>query len=251
MNVQFAIKNNEIYIIEVNPRAARTVPFVSKATGLALAKISVRVMYGKTLSEQGFYKEIIPSYFSVKEAVLPFDKFQGVDPILGPEMRSTGEVMGIGKNFSEAFSKAMLGAHTNMKKSGRVLLSVRDDDKNSIVNLAVKLQKFGFKIDATKGTAMALKKSGIISRLVNKVHEGRPHIQDRLKNGEYSYIVNTTSCHQGMKDSKLICRSALQYKVHYDTTVNGAFATVMALNEEPTKNIISLQEIHKKINLIY
>ena len=250
MNVQFAIKNNEIYIIEVNPRAARTVPFVSKATGLALAKISVRVMYGKTLSEQGFCKEVIPSYFSVKEAVLPFDKFQGVDPILGPEMRSTGEVMGIGKNFSEAFSKAMLGSHTNMKKSGRVLLSVRDDDKNSIINLAVKLQKFGFKIDATKGTSIALKKSGIIARLVNKVHEGRPHIQDRLKNGEYSYIVNTTSCHQGMKDSQLICRSALQYKVHYDTTVNGAFATVMALNEEPTENIISLQEIHKKINLI-
>jgi len=251
MNVQFAIKKNNIYIIEVNPRAARTVPFVSKATGLALAKISVRVMYGKTLLEQGFINEIIPPYFSVKEAVLPFDKFQGVDPILGPEMRSTGEVMGIGNNFSEAFSKAMLGAHTNMKKSGRILLSVRDEDKNNIINLAVKLKKLGFKIDATKGTSIALKKSGILSRLVNKVHEGRPHIQDRLKNGEYSYIVNTTSCHQGIKDSQLICRSALQYKVHYDTTVNGAFATVMALNENPTKNINSLQEIHKKIKLFY
>lgn len=251
MNVQFAIKNNEVYIIEVNPRAARTVPFVSKATGLALAKISVRVMYGQTLLEQGFIKEIIPPHFSVKEAILPFDKFQGVDPILGPEMRSTGEVMGIGKTFSEAFSKAMLSAHTDMKKTGRILLSVRDDDKNSIINLAVKLQKLGFKIDATKGTSIALKKSGIISRPVNKVHEGRPHIQDRLKNGEYSYIVNTTSCNQGIKDSKLICRSALQYKVHYDTTVNGAFATVMALNENPTKNIQSLQEIHKKINLTH
>ncbi|UPT14520.1 carbamoyl-phosphate synthase large subunit [Buchnera aphidicola] len=248
MNAQFAIKNNEIYIIEVNPRAARTVPFVSKATGLALAKISVRVMHGETLKKQGFIKEIIPSFFSVKEAVLPFDKFQGVDPILGPEMRSTGEVMGIGKNFSEAFSKAMLGAHTNMKKLGRVLLSVRDNDKKNIVNLAVKLKKFGFEIDATKGTSIALKKSGIISRLVNKVYEGRPHVQDRLKNGEYVYIVNTTSCHQGLKDAKLICRSALQYKVHYDTTINGAFATVMALNEDPTKNIISLQEIHKKMN---
>ncbi|QCI17551.1 carbamoyl-phosphate synthase large subunit [Buchnera aphidicola (Acyrthosiphon lactucae)] len=251
MNVQFAIKRNIIYIIEVNPRAARTVPFISKATGLALAKISARVMYGKTLLEQGFIKEIIPPYFSVKEAVLPFDKFQGVDPILGPEMRSTGEVMGMGKNFSEAFSKAMLGAHTNMKKSGRILLSVRDDDKNNIVNLAVKLKKIGFKIDATKGTSIALRKSGISSRLVNKVHEGRPHIQDRLKNGEYSYIVNTTSSHQGIKDSKLICRSALQYKVHYDTTVNGAFATVMALNENPIKNIKSLQEMHKKIKLFY
>ncbi|CAL4319903.1 Carbamoyl-phosphate synthase large chain [Buchnera aphidicola (Protaphis terricola)] len=249
MNVQFAIKNNDIYIIEVNPRASRTVPFVSKATGLALAKISARVMYGKTLKQQGYTKEIIPSYFSVKEAVLPFDKFQEVDPILGPEMRSTGEVMGIGKSFSEAFSKAMLSAHTNMKKSGRVLLSVRDNDKKNIVDLAIKLKKFGFKIDATKGTSIALKKSGIISRLVNKVHEGRPHIQDRLKNGEYAYIINTTSCHQGIRDSKLICRSALQYKVHYDTTINGAFATVMALNENPTKNIISLQKLHKKINL--
>ncbi|ANZ22374.1 carbamoyl phosphate synthase large subunit [Buchnera aphidicola (Diuraphis noxia)] len=247
MNVQFAIKNSKIYIIEVNPRAARTVPFVSKATGLALAKISVRVMYGKTLLEQGFTKEIIPPYFSVKEAILPFDKFQGVDPILGPEMRSTGEVMGIGKNFSEAFSKAMIGAHTNMKKTGRVLLSVRDNDKNNIINLAVKLKKLGFEIDATKGTSMILKKSGIQSRLVNKVHEGRPHIQDRLKNREYSYIVNTTSSQQGIKDAKLICSSALQYNVHYDTTINGAFATVIALNENPIKNFMSLQEMHKKI----
>ncbi|QCI23699.1 carbamoyl-phosphate synthase large subunit [Buchnera aphidicola (Macrosiphoniella sanborni)] len=252
MNVQFAIKKNEIYIIEVNPRASRTVPFVSKSTGLALAKISARVMCGKKLSEQGFVKEVIPTYFSVKEAVLPFDKFPGVDPILGPEMRSTGEVMGIGKNFSEAFSKAMLGSHTNMKKTGRVLLSVRNDDKKNIVNLAMKLKKTGFQIDATKGTYIALKKSGISSRLVNKVHEGRPHIQDRLKNGEYSYIVNTTSSsQQTIKDSKLICRSALQYKVHYDTTVNGAFATIMALNENPTKNIKSLQEIHKKLELLY
>ncbi|WP_343154378.1 carbamoyl-phosphate synthase large subunit [Buchnera aphidicola (Aphis aurantii)] len=249
MNVQFAIKNNIIYIIEVNPRASRTVPFVSKAIGLALAKISVRVMYGKKLDEQGFTKEIIPSFFSVKEAVLPFDKFQGADPILGPEMRSTGEVMGIGKNFSEAFSKAMLGAQINMKKSGRVLISVRNNDKKRIVNLAIKLQKFGFQIDATQGTSTTLKESGIISRLVNKVHEGRPHIQDRLKNGEYAYIINTTSCHQSIQDAKLIFRSALQYKVHYDTTINGAFATVMALNENPTKNIISLQEIHTKINL--
>ncbi|AEO07957.1 carbamoyl-phosphate synthase large subunit [Buchnera aphidicola] len=252
MNVQFAIQNNKIYILEVNPRAARTVPFVSKATGLALAKISARVMYGKTLLEQGFIKEIVPQYFSVKEAVLPFEKFPGVDPVLGPEMRSTGEVMGIGKNFSEAFSKAMLGSHTNMKKSGRVLISVRNDDKKNIVNLAIKLQKIGFKIDATRGTSIVLKKSGITSRLVNKVHEGRPHIQDRLKNGEYTYIINTTSSSQQIiKDSKLICCSALQYKVHYDTTINGAFATIMSLNENPTKNITSLQKIHKKLNLFY
>ncbi|MDE5285297.1 MAG: ATP-grasp domain-containing protein, partial [Buchnera aphidicola] len=187
MNVQFAIKNKKIYIIEVNPRAARTIPFVSKATGLSLAKIAVKVMCGKTLIKQGFVKEIIPPYFSVKESILPFDKFQGVDPILGPEMRSTGEVMGIGKNFSEAFSKAMLSVQTNMKKSGRILLSVKNHDKNKIINLAIQLKKLGFKIDATRGTSIALKKYGIKSRIVNKFHEGRPHIQDRLKNREYNY----------------------------------------------------------------
>ncbi|MDE5285402.1 MAG: ATP-grasp domain-containing protein, partial [Buchnera aphidicola] len=187
MNVQFAVKNKKIYIIEVNPRAARTIPFVSKATGLSLAKIAVKVMCGKTLLQQGFIKEILPPYFAVKESILPFDKFQGVDPILGPEMRSTGEVMGIGKNFSEAFSKAMLSTQTHMKKSGRILLSVKNNDKSKIINLAAKLQKLGFQIDATKGTAIALKKHGIKSRLVNKVYEGRPHIQDRLKNREYNY----------------------------------------------------------------
>lgn len=248
MNVQFAIKNNAIYVIEVNPRASRTVPFVSKATGLALAKISVRVMYGKTLLEQGFTKEIIPPHFSVKEAILPFDKFHDVDPILGPEMRSTGEVMGIGRSFSEAFSKALLSTHSNIKKTGRVLLSVRNDDKRSIVNIAIKLKKAGFKIDATKGTAQALKKSGITSRLVKKIREGQPNVQNNLKNGEYSYIINTISCHHDIQDSSLIFRNALQYKIHYDTTINGAFATIMALNQDPSKHIQSLQEIHKKIN---
>jgi carbamoyl-phosphate synthase large subunit len=250
MNVQFAIKNNNIYIIEVNPRAARTVPFVSKATGLPLAKISVRVMYGKTLLEQGFTQEVIPPYFSVKEAILPFDKFHGINPKLGPEMRSTGEVMGIGKNFSEAFSKAMLGANTNIKKIGRVLLSVRNNDKINLINLAIKLTNLGFKIDATKGTFSALKKFGILSRLVNKVHEGRPNIQDFLKNGEYSYIINTTSCNQGIQDFQIICTSAIQYKVHYDTTLNGAYATVMALDESPIKNFTSLQKTHKKIHIM-
>lgn len=162
-------------------------------------------------------------------------------------MRSTGEVMGIGKNFSEAFSKAMLGAHINIQKLGRVLISVRHDDKQKIINLAIQLKKMGFKIDATKETSIALKKAGISSRLVNKVHEGRPHIQDRLKNGEYTYIINTTSSQQQtIKDSKLICCDAVQYKVHYDTTINGALATIMSLNNNPINNIISLQEIHKK-----
>ncbi|AKC31950.1 carbamoyl-phosphate synthase large subunit [Candidatus Pantoea carbekii] len=246
MNVQFAVKNNEIYLIEVNPRAARTIPFVSKATGLPLAKIAALVMIGKKLVEQGITQEIIQPYYSVKEVVLPFNKFSDVDPILGPEMRSTGEVMGIGRTFAEAFAKAMLGAQSNMKKIGRALLSVRDVDKARIVDLAVKLQKFGFELDATYGTAIVLKKAGIKLRLVNKVHEGRPHIQDRLKNGEYTYIVNTTEGRQAIEDSKLIRYSALRYKVHYDTTLNGSFATVMALNSNPIEHVLSLQEMHAK-----
>jgi carbamoyl-phosphate synthase large subunit len=212
-----------------------------------LAKVAARVMAGKTLAEQGVTEEVIPPYYSVKEVVLPFNKFQGVDPILGPEMRSTGEVMGVGRTFAEAFSKAMLGAQSNMKKSGRALLSVREGDKKRIVDLAAKLQKFGFELDATHGTAVVLGEAGINPRLVNKVHEGRPHIQDRLKNGEYSYIVNTTAGRQAIEDSKLIRRSALQYKVHYDTTLNGGFATAMALNADPTEQVISVQEMHAQI----
>ncbi|CAL4042478.1 carbamoyl-phosphate synthase large subunit [Buchnera aphidicola] len=247
MNVQFAVKNKEIYIIEVNPRASRSVPFVSKAIGISLAKIAARVMCGKTLMEQGYIKEIIPDHYSVKEVVLPFNKFPGVSPILGPEMRSTGEVMGIGKNFSEAFSKAMLGAHIDMKKLGRVLISVKTKDQKNVINLAIKLKKIGFKLDTTLKTNIALRKAGIYSRLVNKIHEGRPDIRDRLKNREYVYIVNTTESYQSINQNELICQSALQYKVHYDTTLNGAFATVMAISKNPIKDILSLQEIHKKI----
>lgn len=247
MNVQFAIQNKEIYVIEVNPRASRSVPFVSKATGIPLAKIAARVMCGKNLKKQKCTKEIIPSYYSIKEVVLPFNKFPGVNPILGPEMRSTGEVMGIGKNFAEAFSKAMLGAQIDIKKSGRVLISVKEKDQKSIINLAIKLKKIGFKLDSTLETHISLKKAGIYSRLVNKVHEGRPHIQDRLKNREYVYIVNTIDSYQSIDQNELICKSALQYKVHYDTTLNGAFATVMAMSKNPIKNIFSLQEIHKTI----
>ncbi|CUX97324.1 carbamoyl-phosphate synthase large subunit [Candidatus Hoaglandella endobia] len=247
MNVQFAVKNNEVYLIEVNPRAARTVPFISKATGVALAKVAARVMVGKSLAKQGVIREIIPPYYSVKEVVLPFNKFHGVDPILGPEMRSTGEVMGVGRTFSEAFAKAMLGSQSCMKKSGRALLSVREGDKDRVVDLATKLLKHGFELDATHGTAVILGEAGINPRLVNKVHEGRPHIQDRIKNGEYSYIVNTTAGRQAIEDSKLIRRSALQYKVHYDTTLNGGFATTMSLNADVTAQVISLQEMHAQI----
>jgi len=247
MNVQFAVKDNEVYLIEVNPRAARTVPFVSKATGVPLAKVAARVMAGQTLAQQGVTKEIIPPYYSVKEVVLPFNKFPGVDPLLGPEMRSTGEVMGVGRTFAEAFAKAQLGSNSTMKKQGRALLSVREGDKERVVDLAAKLLKQGFELDATHGTAIVLGEAGINPRLVNKVHEGRPHIQDRIKNGEYTYIINTTEGRQAIEDSKLIRRSALQYKVHYDTTLNGGFATAMALNADATEKVISVQEMHAQI----
>lgn len=247
MNVQFAVKDNEVYLIEVNPRAARTVPFVSKATGVALAKVAARVMVGRSLSEQGITQEIIPPYYSVKEVVLPFNKFPGVDPILGPEMRSTGEVMGVGRTFAEAFAKAMLGSQSTIKKSGRALLSVREEDKQKVVQVAKRLLELGFELDATHGTAIVLGEAGINPRLVNKVHEGRPHIQDRIKNGEYNYIVNTTAGRQAIIDSRLIRRSALQYKVHYDTTLNGGLATTQALQADATERVISVQEMHKQI----
>lgn len=245
INIQFAVKDNEVYLIEVNPRAARTVPFVSKATGVALAKVAARVMVGKSLVEQGVTREIIPPYYSVKEVVLPFNKFPGVDPILGPEMHSTGEVMGIGPTFAEAFVKAMLSSQSHMKKSSRALLSVREGDKDRVVDLATMLMKYGFELDATQGTAVILSKAGINPRLVNKIHEGQPHIQDRIKNGEYSYIVNTTADHQAVEDSKLIQRSAIQYKVYYDTTLNSGFATAISLNADA--QVISVQEIHAQI----
>lgn len=250
MNAQFAVKGDDVYLIEVNPRAARTVPFVSKATGVPLAKVAARVMIGQSLEELGVTKEVIPPYYSVKEVVLPFNKFAGVDPILGPEMRSTGEVMGVGTTFAQAFAKAMLGSSSTMKKKGRALLSVREGDKKRVVDLATKLLKSGFELDATHGTAIVLGEAGINPRLVNKVHEGRPHIEDRIKNGEYDYIVNTTSGRQAIEDSKIIRRSALRYKVHYDTTLNGGFATTLSLTADPTASVISVQEMHKKINKV-
>ncbi|PPI87960.1 carbamoyl phosphate synthase large subunit [Candidatus Pantoea edessiphila] len=249
MNIQFAIKNKEVYLIEINPRASRTIPFVSKAIGIPLAKVAALVMIGKTLSEQKMTEEIIPNYFSVKEVVLPFIKFQGSDPILGPEMRSTGEVMGIGRNFEEAFAKAMLSAQCNVKKEGRALLSVRKNDKKRIVDLAIKLQNFGFKLDATYGTALELKKAGIDVRLVKKVHEkGYPNIQNLLNNGEYTYILNTSSGRQSIEDSRVIRKSAIKYNVYYNTTLNGSFATLLALNSNPTERIISIQELHYQLN---
>ncbi|MFI3246269.1 MAG: carbamoyl-phosphate synthase large subunit [Ferrimonas sp.] len=246
MNVQFAVKDNEIYLIEVNPRAARTVPFVSKATGVPLAKIAARVMAGISLQQQRFTDEVIPPYFSVKEVVLPFNKFPGVDPLLGPEMRSTGEVMGVGDTFAEAFAKAQLGAIKDVPKNGRALLSVRSGDKRRIADLARQLIALGYELDATHGTAVALGEAGINPRLVNKVHEGRPHILDRIKNGEYSYIVNTTEGRQAILDSQQLRRGALRYKVNYTTTLNAAFANCMAHQADDRSNVHSVQELHQR-----
>ncbi|EGU48867.1 carbamoyl phosphate synthase large subunit [Vibrio ichthyoenteri ATCC 700023] len=247
MNTQFAVKDNEVYLIEVNPRAARTVPFVSKATGAPLAKIAARVMAGQSLEKQGFTKEIIPPYYSVKEVVLPFNKFPGVDPLLGPEMRSTGEVMGVGATFAEAYAKAELGCGSVYPEGGRALLSVREGDKQRVVDLASKLVKLGYQLDATHGTAVILGEAGINPRLVNKVHEGRPHILDRIKNNEYTYIVNTAAGRQAIEDSKVLRRGALAEKVNYTTTLNAAFATCMAQTADAKSSVTSVQELHAKV----
>lgn len=244
MNGQFAVKDNQIYLIEINPRAARTVPFVSKATGLPLAKIAARVMTGQSLAKQNVTKEVIPPYYSVKEVVLPFNKFSGVDPILGPEMRSTGEVMGIGKTFAEAFAKAQLGSLSNMKKSGKALLSVRDQDKTRLLEVAKRLITHGFSIDATIGTAKVLQQANIPCQVVKKENEGRPNIHDHIKNGEYSYILNTTSGRAAIEASKVLRRSAIQYKVHYDTTMNAAYATTAALDCDPAQTVTPLQQLY-------
>lgn len=244
MNGQFAVKDNQIYLIEINPRAARTVPFVSKATGLPLAKIAARVMTGQSLAKQNVTKEVIPPYYSVKEVVLPFNKFSGVDPILGPEMRSTGEVMGIGKTFAEAFAKAQLGSLSNMKKSGKALLSVRDQDKTRLLEIAKRLITHGFSIDATIGTAKVLQQANMPCQVVKKENEGRPNIHDHIKNGEYSYILNTTSGRAAIEASKVLRRSAIQYKVHYDTTMNAAYATTAALDYDPAQTVTPLQQLY-------
>ncbi len=248
MNTQFAVKEDKVYLIEVNPRAARTVPFVSKATGVALAKVAARCMAGVSLAEQGITSETIPPYYSVKEVVLPFAKFQGVDPIRGPEMRSTGEVMGVGEDFAEAFAKAQLGAGNLMPKGGRALLSVRNSDKKRITDLARIMVELGFELDATGGTAKALEEAGIAVRRVNKVYEGRPHILDRIKNGEYSYIVNTTEGRQAIEDSKVLRRGALQYKTNYTTTLNAAFANCHAFSADDRATVSAVQALHQRVN---
>ena len=247
MNTQLAYQDGEIYVIEVNPRASRTVPFVSKCIGTSLAAIAAKVMTGKTLAELGFTEEVVPSYFSVKEAVFPFNKFQGVDPILGPEMKSTGEVMGAGSTFGEAFFKAQLGAGAFLPNEGLAFLSVRDADKEGVVEVAKGLIACGFKVISTDGTCRVLRDAGVESARVNKVNEGRPHIVDMIKNDEIALIVNTTDGPQAIVDSADIRRSALQHKVYYTTTLAGAEAVVEALRSEGLKEVRRLQELHASI----
>ena len=245
MNVQFAIQNEDIYVLEVNPRASRTVPFVSKAIGRPLAKIAAQVMVGKTLKSLNLTKEIEPKFFSVKEAVFPFIKFPGVDTILGPEMKSTGEVMGVGKTFVEAYIKAQLGASTSLPKSGRAFISVRKEDHKNVIDIAKSLNKLGFKLVATKGTAQILNENNMDVIPVNKVAEGRPHIVDMIKNDEIDFIVNITEDKKAIADSYEIRRNALQNKVTYYTTLFGARAACKAMNFSNELGVSSLQSLHK------
>ena len=247
MNVQLAYQDNEIFVIEVNPRASRTVPFVSKAVGVSLAKIAARCMVGQSLVDQGFTKEVIPNYYSVKEAVLPFNKFPGIDPILGPEMKSTGEVMGTGDTFAAAFAKAQLGAGDEPPTAGLVLISVRDVDKPGAVVVAQKLVARGFTLAATKGTADVLEAAGLDVRRVNKVAEGRPHIVDLIKNDEACMIINTTEGRRATLDSAPIRSSAEQHRVFYTTTLAAAEAVCMALEQETDVTVRRLQDLHEGI----
>jgi carbamoyl-phosphate synthase large subunit len=246
MNCQFAIKGDDIYVLEVNPRASRTVPFVSKATGRQLAKVAARCMAGISLEEQGMTEEIIPKYYSVKEAIFPFNKFPGSDPILGPEMKSTGESMGVGDSFGEAYFKAQLGGGTQVPKGGRAIISVRDSDKEKVIELSKQMIELGFELLATGGTAKALTDAGVKVERINKVYEGRPHILDWIKNDEVTYIVNTTAGQQAIADSFEIRKSALQHKVAYTTTIAGATATCEALMHKNLNTVTTVQELHRR-----
>ncbi|OZI21825.1 carbamoyl phosphate synthase large subunit [Bordetella genomosp. 7] len=251
MNVQFAIQDGEVYVLEVNPRASRTVPYVSKATGLQLAKIAARVMAGRTLADQGITREVVPPYFSVKEAVFPFVKFPGVDTILGPEMKSTGEVMGVGTSFGEAFVKSQLAAGVSLPENGTAFISVKDQDKARAVGVARGLHNLGFKLVATRGTAGQIEAAGIPVQVVNKVTEGRPHIVDMVKNGEISLVVNTVEERRNaIADSRTIRTQALANRVTFFTTIAGACAAVEGmqyLRQGLGLQVYPLQELHASL----
>ncbi|MEK8090333.1 carbamoyl-phosphate synthase large subunit [Thermithiobacillus plumbiphilus] len=250
MNVQFAVQGEDVYVLEVNPRASRTVPFVSKATGRPLAKIAARCMAGSSLASQGIHAEIAPRHYSVKESVFPFIKFPGVDVLLGPEMKSTGEVMGVGATFGEAFLKAQMGAGERLPEAGRVFLSVRDADKPGLIAVARGLEELGFELMATRGTAAYLAERGIPVETVNKVTQGRPHIVDHIKNGDVCLIINTVEEAEAVRASYSIRRAALQQRITYYTTLAGAQAAYAALRmrvgSEP--GVTQLQQLHERIN---
>ena len=253
MNVQFAVQGEDVYVLEVNPRASRTVPFVSKATGLQLAKIAARAMAGRTFADQGLGDEVVPPYFCVKEAVFPFVKFPGVDTILGPEMKSTGEVMGVGKSFAEAFVKSQMAASVKLPESGTVFVSVRNQDKPRAIEVARGLHDLGFKVVATRGTATAIREAGIPVITVNKVAEGRPHVVDMLKNGEIALVINTVEERRNaITDSRAIRTQALSAGVTYYTTISGAWAAVEGmqyLRSGEGLQVYSLQDLHKSLKV--
>jgi carbamoyl-phosphate synthase large subunit len=248
MNVQYAIQGGRVYVLEVNPRASRTVPYVSKATGLALAKIAARCMVGKLLDAQGVHREVVPPYFAVKEAVFPFIKFPGVDTILGPEMKSTGEVMGVGTTFGEAFVKSQLAAGVRLPRGGRAFVSVRDADKPAAVEVARGLHELGFALVATRGTAAAIAAAGLPVATVNKVTEGRPHVVDMIKNGELDLIVNTVDERRtAIADSRSIRTTAVQQRVTYYTTIDGARAACAGLRHVEALVPYDLQGLHRRL----
>jgi carbamoyl-phosphate synthase large subunit len=253
MNVQFAIQgqgeNAVVYVLEVNPRASRTVPFVSKACGLPLAKIAARCMAGRSLADQGVTREIVPPYYSVKEAVFPFVKFPGVDTILGPEMKSTGEVMGVGKTFAEAFVKSQIAAGTKLPKGGKAFISVKQADKLKAVQAARELVELGFTLVATRGTAHSIAEAGLPVTPVNKVTEGRPHIVDMIKNNEISFIVNTVDERRtAIADSRSIRTSALAARVTLYTTVEGALAACAGMRHIEVLETYALQTLHAQLD---
>jgi carbamoyl-phosphate synthase large subunit len=248
MNVQFAVQRGEIFVLEVNPRASRTVPFVSKATGLPLAKIAARCMAGRSLREQGLLGEVLPPYFAVKEAVFPFNKFPGVDTILGPEMRSTGEVMGVADAFGEAFVKSQLAAGTRLPRRGKVFLSVRNSDKPAAMEIGRALHELGFELVATRGTGAALAAQGLPVSIVNKVTEGRPNIVDLLKNGQIALVVNTVEASRNANaDSRSIRTTAVARRVPYFTTVAGARAACIGLRHLDDLTPVALQDLHRRL----
>jgi carbamoyl-phosphate synthase large subunit len=252
MNVQFAIQNIDgndvIFVLEVNPRASRTVPFVSKATGIQLAKVAARCMVGQSLASQGIGDEVAPPYFSVKEAVFPFVKFPGVDTILGPEMKSTGEVMGVGKTFGEAFVKSQIGAGTKLPRSGKVFISAKTTDKPRAVEVARALTEMDFVVVATKGTAAAIQSAGVPCSVVNKVTEGRPHIVDMIKNDEIALVIHTVEERRNaIADSRQIRTSALLARVTTFTTIAGAEAAVQGMRHMDNLDVISVQEMHAQL----